>query len=374
MQQHRMSGVMRMYEKLKTLKDKLQKMKSNRANRQTGQTFHFSPFSRKQKQVLTWWCKESPVHDMDGVIADGAIRSGKTISMSLSFVMWAMSTFTGQNFAMCGKTIGSFRRNVLFWLKLMLRSRGYSITDHRADNLLTIRKDGKENYFYIFGGKDERSQDLIQGITLAGVFFDEVALMPESFVKGNSKAKAQEKAVKNAASDRKQYDQYRELLGKDMPKHFADFQEMKYNEPEKWELLRTYARSVDKGTISPLSGFENYQKIYDEINEKVVGIKTSEGTAVTRQSKHFMDRVIGTMKDPKTGRSRSGVTVEGIRDALENPAKVFPTRTDPDSRKSQKYIGRHGTVSLDPETGILIQCNPTDADYVRRIANGNAKI
>ena len=110
---------MRMYEKLKTLKDKLQKMKSNRANRQTGQTFHFSPFSRKQKQVLTWWCKESPVHDMDGVIADGAIRSGKTISMSLSFVMWAMSTFTGQNFAMCGKTIGSFRRNVLFWLKLI---------------------------------------------------------------------------------------------------------------------------------------------------------------------------------------------------------------------------------------------------------------
>lgn len=74
---------MRMYEKLKTLKDKLQKMKSNRANRQTGQTFHFSPFSRKQKQVLTWWCKESPVHDMDGVIADGAIRSGKTISMTI---------------------------------------------------------------------------------------------------------------------------------------------------------------------------------------------------------------------------------------------------------------------------------------------------
>ena len=95
---------------------------------------------------------------MDGIIADGAIRSGKTISMSLSFVMWAMNTFTGQNFAMCGKTIGSFRRNVLFWLKLMLRSRGYSVTDHRADNLLTIRKNGKENYFYIFGGKDERSQ------------------------------------------------------------------------------------------------------------------------------------------------------------------------------------------------------------------------
>lgn len=144
--------------------------------------FKFRPFSRKQKKILTWWMPESPVHDMDGIIADGAIRSGKTVSMSLSFAMWAMESFDGQNFAMCGKTIGSFRRNVLFWLKLMLKSRGYYVEDHRADNLVIVRRNGKENYFYIFGGKDERSQDLIQGITLAGVFFDEVALMPESFV------------------------------------------------------------------------------------------------------------------------------------------------------------------------------------------------
>ncbi len=173
---------MRVYEKISSLKTKLQNLTRNIKNCQKDQTFHFSPFSRKQKQVLTWWCKDSPVHDKDGIIADGAIRSGKTVSMSLSFVMWAMSTFNGQNFAMCGKTIGSFRRNVLFWLKLMLKSRGYSVTDRRADNLIIIRKGDTENYFYIFGGKDERSQDLIQGITLAGVFFDEVALMPESFV------------------------------------------------------------------------------------------------------------------------------------------------------------------------------------------------
>ena len=173
---------MRVYEKISSLKTKLQNLTRNIKNCQKDQTFHFSPFSRKQKQVLTWWCKDSPVHDKDGIIADGAIRSGKTVSMSLSFAMWAMSTFNGQNFAMCGKTIGSFRRNVLFWLKLMLKSRGYSVIDRRADNLIIIRKGDTENYFYIFGGKDERSQDLIQGITLAGVFFDEVALMPESFV------------------------------------------------------------------------------------------------------------------------------------------------------------------------------------------------
>ncbi len=146
------------------------------------QIFKFRPFSQKQRKVLNWWCPTSPVKDFDGIIADGAIRSGKTVSMSLSFVMWAMANFQGQNFGMCGKTIGSFRRNVLFVLKLMLKSRGYGVVDHRADNLLIVTRKGVENYFYIFGGKDERSQDLIQGITLAGVFFDEVALMPESFV------------------------------------------------------------------------------------------------------------------------------------------------------------------------------------------------
>lgn len=171
-----------MNRKIEELRKRAWTLKQNHKKSGGQQSFHFSPFSRKQKKVLTWWCQNSPVNEKDGIIADGAIRSGKTVSMSLSFVMWAMSSFDGQNFAMCGKTIGSFRRNVLFWLKLMLHSRGYSITDHRADNLLVVRKNGKENYFYIFGGKDERSQDLIQGITLAGVFFDEVALMPESFV------------------------------------------------------------------------------------------------------------------------------------------------------------------------------------------------
>lgn len=148
----------------------------------TAATFQFKPFSEKQRKVLTWWVPGSAVSDYDGIIADGSIRSGKTLSMSLSFVLWAMNTFNGMNFAMCGKTIGSFRRNVLASLKPMVKARGYELKDARADNLITITNGEIENYFYIFGGKDERSQDLIQGITLAGILFDEVALMPQSFV------------------------------------------------------------------------------------------------------------------------------------------------------------------------------------------------
>lgn len=144
--------------------------------------FNFSPFSLKQKAVLTWWVPGSPYSEKDGIICDGSIRSGKTTVMSLSFVMWAMATFNGENFAMCGKTIQSLRRNVINQLKLMLKSRGYEVREHRSENSMTICFGDVENEFYLFGGKDEGSQDLIQGITLAGVFFDEVALMPESFV------------------------------------------------------------------------------------------------------------------------------------------------------------------------------------------------
>lgn len=145
-------------------------------------TFNYKPFSKKQRMVLNWWTESSPVRHADGIIADGAIRSGKSLTMSLSFALWAMTCFNGQDFAMCGKTVGSFRRNVLGWLKLMLRGRGYTVIDKRADNLIVVASGAKANFFYIFGGRDERSQDLIQGVTLAGVYLDEVALMPQSFV------------------------------------------------------------------------------------------------------------------------------------------------------------------------------------------------
>lgn len=145
--------------------------------------FKFKPFSKKQKQVLTWWMEGSPVATKDILIADGSVRAGKTVVMSLSFVIWGNETFNGENLALCGKTIGSLRRNVVKPLKRMLKSRGYKVKDHRStDNYLTISKNGKNNDYYLFGGKDEGSQDLIQGITLAGVLFDEVALMPQSFV------------------------------------------------------------------------------------------------------------------------------------------------------------------------------------------------
>ena len=152
------------------------------AKNRTGNVIQFKNFSPKQLRIFTWWKPGSPYRHYNGIIADGAIRAGKTVPMALSFVFWAMEEFDHQNFAMCGKSIGAFKRNVWNWLKPVLIKHGYVVEELRSINFITIKYRGNTNFFYIFGGKDESSQDLIQGITLAGIYFDEVALQPESFV------------------------------------------------------------------------------------------------------------------------------------------------------------------------------------------------
>lgn len=133
--------------------------------------------SRKQAKLFFWWLES----EYDAVIADGAIRSGKSICMSTSFVLWAMSNFKNSQFALCGKTIESLRRNVADPLMNSLEGI-FTVKNNLSRNYLEISDGNTTNKFFIFGGKDENSYSLIQGITLAGVFFDEVVLMPRSFV------------------------------------------------------------------------------------------------------------------------------------------------------------------------------------------------
>ena len=142
----------------------------------------FETFSPTQLQTLTWWSDSSPYKDLDAVICDGAVRSGKTMCMGISFVCWAMRRFDGQRFALCGRTIGSLRRNLLSGLLPVLGDIGFSVEERLSKNSMEIGYRGRKNTFYLFGGRDESSQALIQGVTLAGVLMDEAALMPRSFV------------------------------------------------------------------------------------------------------------------------------------------------------------------------------------------------
>jgi len=139
-------------------------------------------FSPRQLQVLCWWCDRSPWKDRSAVICDGAVRSGKTLCTGISFVCWAFYRFNGASFAICGKTIRSVRRNLVVEMLPVLRELGFACDWKPSENLLEIRTRGRANRFYLFGGKDEGSSGLIQGMTLAGVLLDEVVLMPRSFV------------------------------------------------------------------------------------------------------------------------------------------------------------------------------------------------
>ncbi len=139
-------------------------------------------FSEKQLKVLSWWSKSSPERGRDAVICDGAVRSGKTFCMVLSFVLWSFYDFCGSDFALCGKTIRSLRRNMVTPVVPLLESLGFECEEKLSQNILEVSYGSVKNRFYLFGGKDESSASLIQGMTLSGVLFDEVALMPRSFV------------------------------------------------------------------------------------------------------------------------------------------------------------------------------------------------
>lgn len=132
--------------------------------------------SHKQGQILRF------IEQPEGIIvADGSVRSGKTTIMTVAFIVWAMEYFDRTNFVISGKTVTSTERNIVKPIQ-DIENLPYKIKYRRLDRLLFIQCGRKENYFYIFGGKDESSYALIQGLTVAGVLFDEVALMPQSYV------------------------------------------------------------------------------------------------------------------------------------------------------------------------------------------------
>ena len=142
----------------------------------------YERFSQKQRRVLTWWMPGGGDAGYEAIVCDGAVRSGKTLAMGLSFFLWGMTCFDGMRFGVCGKTIASLRRNVLSEILPRLEGLGATWKERRTENVVTVTFRGHRNQFYIFGGRDESSASLIQGITFAGVLMDEVALMPQSFV------------------------------------------------------------------------------------------------------------------------------------------------------------------------------------------------
>lgn len=147
-----------------------------RLQKRTIEPFDFKPFSTKQKALLHWWEFDDIKKDI--IIADGAIRSGKTISMICSFMRFTQTKFSDQSFIIAGKSIESLKKNVITPMRKIIASWGLTDEFNRSSNYIKIGT----NTYYLYGANNEASQDTLQGLTSASALADEIALFPESFV------------------------------------------------------------------------------------------------------------------------------------------------------------------------------------------------
>ena len=143
----------------------------------------------------------------------------------------------------------------------------------------------------------------------------------------------------------------------------AKYYDAKYNNTEEYQLLMHYNHSVETGWLSPLAGFDLYKSTHERIQTELVGKTVADGTVITGHTAHFMERMFGTLVDPKKLKKdlkivrRSGADFDDIKDTLMHP--VMPPRTKKDilGRNSTVFFGKNAQVSVN-EKGELIQCEP----------------
>ena len=148
--------------------------------RKSNKGFAFKPFSRKQRRLVHWWEDGSPYRNRDIVVADGAIRSGKTVAMICGFFLWSLSAFEGETFILAGKTIGALKKNVIGPALQILR--GWGLAYRYVSSGDEARLEVGTNTYYLYDAHNERSQDRLQGLTAAGALADEAALFPRNFI------------------------------------------------------------------------------------------------------------------------------------------------------------------------------------------------
>lgn len=110
-------------------------------------------------------------------VAEGAIRSGKTVAFGAAWLGYIASLPEGSTVLMSGRTKMALWRNVTEDLTKLLGEGNYSY--NKSDGLLTIG--GRQ--VWCVGANDDDAWEKIRGDTFAGWYADEVTLHPESFVK-----------------------------------------------------------------------------------------------------------------------------------------------------------------------------------------------
>jgi PBSX family phage terminase large subunit len=107
-------------------------------------------------------------------IWEGSVRSSKTVGSIIRWIRYVRDAPAGP-LLLTGKTERTARRNVIDPLQDMLGARRARFNVGTGELHMLGRT------VYVVGANDERAQDKIRGLTLAGAYADEVSTLPESF-------------------------------------------------------------------------------------------------------------------------------------------------------------------------------------------------
>lgn len=128
--------------------------------------------SRRQLEFVAQ--SDAPIN-----IATGAIRSGKTVSSLLRWLIYVASAPVGGELIMCGKTSTTIHRNVFLPMQDPdlfgpLASHVHYTAGAPMATILGRR-------IHVLGANDAKSESKLRGFTCAGAYCDEISLMPQAF-------------------------------------------------------------------------------------------------------------------------------------------------------------------------------------------------
>lgn len=180
----------------------------------------------------------------------------------------------------------------------------------------------------------------------------------KKYVESDPKYLIEEKKWKNRHSDKKQFEKYKNL-GYDGVKLFDDFQKIKYNDTKEWDIVKGYTGIVQKGEISPLVKYSNFKKHHNELEDKLIGMKTADGVEIKGVSYHFTGRAIGTHDWANPNNSKE-IMKKLNHKHVPSEALLKCVNGGKLSKKTNEscvFYTEECQIAINPHTGNLVQCN-----------------
>ena len=163
-------------------------------------------------------------------------------------------------------------------------------------------------------------------------------------------------SMKSVQAAQKHHEKWLKSIGaENMPKSLDKYYKLQYNNPPAFARFEKYLLLLDKKEMSPLITFEQFEKVALSVEKELFGIVTPNGVEVKGYTAHAIGRILGHSALDKDY-NRSGVTISEMRGCL-NKGAIGKFQTDKDGRPSQAYHGKGITVTVNPDTGEIVQVN-----------------